>query len=138
MIKIIKYFEEIFAVIGGFIGFFIGGFNGLIYALLSFMIIDYITGLTIGILTKKLSSKIGFKGIFKKVIILVLVGVANIIDNQILKSGNALRTATIFFYIANEGISILENAATIGLPVPKKLTNVLEQLNQEKENDDAL
>ena len=85
----------------------------------------------VAILEKQLSSEIGFKGIFKKVLIFILVGAAHIIDYKVLGNGSVIRTAVIFFYISNEGISILENASKIGLPIPQKLRNILEQLRKD-------
>jgi toxin secretion/phage lysis holin len=121
-----------FAVIGGWLGFFLGGFDGFIYALVAFVVVDYITGVMAAILNKKLSSEIGARGIFKKVLIFLMVGIGNIIDSYLIGSGSTIRTAVVFFYISNEGISIVENAAAIGLPVPDKLRAVLEQLNKEE------
>ncbi len=123
---------------GGWIGYFLGGCDGLIVALLCFVAVDYITGLMCAVSDKKLSSKAGFKGICRKVLIFTLVGVANIIDIQIIHTGSVLRTAVIFFYLSNEGVSLLENAAHLGLPIPKKLKEVLEQLHDKhiKEEDD--
>jgi len=122
-----------FAAIGGFMGWFLGGFDGFLYALLVFVIIDYLTGIMLAIIQKKLSSEVGFKGIFKKVLIFCLVAIGHIIDTHLLKQGSIIRTAVIFFYLSNEGISILENAALIGLPVPQKLKDILEQLKEKKE-----
>ncbi len=104
--------------IGGFMGSFIGGVDGFLYALIVFVIIDYITGVIVGIIQKKLSSEIGFKGICKKVLIFLLVGVGSIVDTKIIGEGNVVRTAVVFFYLSNEGISILENVANIGLLIP--------------------
>ena len=130
-----KTLQLYFAFLGGFLGFFIGEINGLLIALVLFCVIDYITGVMNAIAHKKLSSVIGFKGIFKKVMIFFLVGIANIIDTQILKDGSILRTATIFFYLSNEGISILENSSCLGVPFPTKLKSILEQLKEDKGND---
>ena len=127
------------AAMGGFVGWFLGGFDGFLYALLVFVVIDYITGLMAAFFQKKLSSETGFKGICKKVAIFCLVGIGHIIDAQVIGNGSVLRTAVIFFYLSNEGISIIENVAVIGLPVPKKLIEVLEQLHdeaEETENDE--
>lgn len=126
-----------FAAIGGWLGWFMGGCDGLLYALIAFVAADYITGVMCAIIDKKLSSEVGFKGIFKKVLIFILVGVANILDVQVIGSGCVLRTAVIFFYISNEGVSLLENAGHLGLPIPAKLKDVLEQLHDraEKENE---
>lgn len=107
-----------------------GGFDGFLYALIVFVVVDYVTGVMVGILNKELSSQIGFRGIFKKVVIFSLVAVAHIIDTHVIGNGSVLRTAVIFFYLSNEGISILENAVKIGLPIPEKLKNVLEQLKE--------
>ena len=126
--------QLIFTAIGGYLGYILGGLDGFLYALIIFVVIDYITGLMAAIVERKLSSEIGFKGIFKKVLIFLLVAVGNIIDNNLIGTGGAVRTAVIFFYISNEGISIIENSTRIGLPVPEKLKDVLEQL-QHKDGD---
>ena len=120
--------QLVFAAIGGWLGWFLGGCDGLLYALIAFVVVDYVTGVMCAVVDKKLSSAVGFRGIFKKVLIFLLVGVANILDAQVIGTGCVLRTAVIFFYLSNEGISILENTAIIGLPVPQKLKDVLEQL----------
>lgn len=134
MKNIIETIKMIFASIGGWIGWMLGGADGFLYALITFVVIDYLTGIMASILEQKLSSEVGFRGIFKKVLTFVLVGVAHIIDFYIIGSGSAIRTAVIFFYISNEGISILENTAKIGLPIPERLKNVLEQLKEENRN----
>lgn len=118
------------AAVGAWLGWFLGGMDGLIYAMIVFVIADYATGVLCAVSDKHLSSEIGFKGICKKVLIFVLIGVANLIDIYIIKSGSMLRTATIFFYLSNEGISLLENAAHLGLPVPQKIKDILKQLNE--------
>ena len=123
-----------FATIGGFIGWFWGGCDGLIYALITFVVIDYITGVMCAIVSKNLSSEIGFKGLFRKVLIFMLVGIANVIDMQIIGAGSALRVAVIFFYLSNEGISILENAAFLGVPIPDELKKVLKQIKNHDKN----
>lgn len=128
--------QLIFAAIGGWLGYFLGGCDGLLYALLAFVIIDYITGVMCAVIDKKLSSEVGFKGIFKKVLIFLLVGVANILDVQVIGTGSVLRTAVIFFYISNEGVSLLENAAHLGLPIPQKVKTVLEQLHERSESEE--
>ncbi|MCX7904154.1 MAG: phage holin family protein [Caloramator sp.] len=122
--------QLIFATIGGYIGYFLGGFDGFMYALITFVVIDYVTGLMVAVLERKLSSEVGFRGIFKKILIFVMVGIGNIIDIHVIKSGSAIRTAVIFFYISNEGISIIENSAKIGLPIPEKLKELLKQINE--------
>ena len=116
------------AGIGAALGDYLGSFDSLMYALLAFIVTDYVTGLLCAIVERNLSSAIGFKGICQKVFILALVGVANILDVHVVGGGCVLRSAVIFFYISNEGISIIENAARIGLPVPKKLQNMMKQL----------
>ncbi len=124
--------QFIFTAIGGWLGWFLGGCDGLLYALLAFVVVDYITGLMAAAVEKKLSSEVGFKGIFRKVVIFSLVAVGHIVDSYVIRQGSVLRTAVIFFYLSNEGISILENAARTGLPIPEKLKDVLEQLREEK------
>lgn len=119
------------ATIGAYIGYFLGGWDGFLYALVAFVVIDYVTGVMVAILEKKLSSRIGARGIFKKVMILSLVAVANIIDAQLIKSGSTIRTMVIFFYISNEGLSIIENAVKIGLPIPEKLKKVFLELGED-------
>ena len=121
--------QLIFAAVGGWLGYFLGGCDGLLYALISFVVIDYITGVMCAISDKTLSSAVGFKGICRKVLIFLLVGIGNIIDVQVLGSPGVLRTAVIFFYLSNEGVSLLENAAHLGLPVPDAIKTVLEQLH---------
>ena len=115
--------------LGGFLGWFLGGLDGFLYALIAFTVIDYITGVMCAIVDKNLSSAVGFKGICRKVLIFLLVGIGHIIDAQVIGSGSVLRTAVIFFYISNEGVSLTENAAHLGLPIPEKLKAVLEQLH---------
>lgn len=128
--------QIILAAVGGWLGYFLGGCDGLVYALILFVAADYITGVMCAAVDKRLSSEIGFKGICKKVLIFVLVGLANILDVQIIGTGCVLRTAVIFFYISNEGVSLLENAAHLGLPVPEKLKDILQQLHNHAEEVD--
>ena len=128
--------QLVFTAIGGGIGWFLGGWDGFLYALVAFVVIDYITGLMCAALDKKLSSEAGFKGIMRKVLIFVMVGIGHIIDTRILGDGSVLRTAVIFFYCSNEGLSVLENAAHIGLPVPNKLKEVLEQLHDRDDKEE--
>ena len=126
--------QLIFSAVGGWLGYFLGGCDGLLYALIAFVVIDYITGVMCAIINKQLSSEVGFKGIFRKVLIFLLVGIANIIDVQVIGTGAVLRTAVIFFYISNEGVSLLANAGHLGLPIPEKIKTVLEQLHDRAEN----
>jgi len=130
--------QFVFAAIGGWLGYFLGGCDGLLYALLAFVVADYLTGVMCALNDKTLSSEVGFKGICRKVLIFILVGIANILDVQVVGTGSVLRTAIIFFYISNEGVSLLENAGHLGLPIPVKLKAVLEQLHdraEEKEEE---
>jgi len=136
MKEIWNWIQIVFAAIGGGIGWFLGGADGFLYALIAFVVIDYITGVMCAIVDHKLSSEVGFKGIFKKVLIFIMVGVGNIIDVQVLGQAGVLRTAVIFFYLSNEGVSMLENAGHLGLPVPAKLKAVLEQLHDRSEKED--
>ena len=126
--------QLIFSGIGGWLGYFLGGCDGLLYALLAFVVIDYITGIMCAIADHSLSSEVGFKGICRKILIFLLVGIAHILDVHVIGSGGVLRTAIIFFYISNEGGSLLENSAHLGLPVPEKIKVVLEQLHDRSES----
>lgn len=128
--------QLIFAAIGGWLGYFLGGCDGLLYALIAFVVIDYITGVMCAISDHTLSTQVGFRGICRKVLIFMLVGIANVLDIYVLSSGSVLRTAVIFFYISNEGVSLLENAAHLGLPIPEKIKVVLEQLHDRSEKGD--
>lgn len=121
--------QFVFTMIGGWLGYFLGGCDGLLIALVMFVVMDYISGVMCAIADKNLSSEVGFKGICRKVLIFILVGIANILDVQVIGTGSVLRTAIIFFYISNEGVSLLENAAHLGLPVPDAIKKVLEQLH---------
>ena len=125
--------QMIFAAVGGWLGYFLGGCDGLLIALVVFTVVDYITGLMCAISDRKLSSEVGFRGICRKVLIFFLVGVANILDMEVIGTGSVLRTAIIFFYLSNEGVSLLENAAHLGLPIPQKLKDVLAQLHDRAE-----
>ena len=127
------------SAIGGWLGYFLGGVDGLMIALIVFMVLDYLTGLMCAVLDKKLSSAVGFRGIFKKALILIMVGIANVVDVHVVGTGSALRGAVICFYLSNEGLSLLENAAYIGLPIPEKLKEILSQLHHrtEKEAENA-
>ena len=131
MKNFIEAAQYAFAALGGALGAVMGGFDGFLYALVVFVVVDYITGLMAAV-EKKLSGEVGFKGIFRKVVIFCLVAVGHIVDTHVIREGSVLRTAVIFFYLSNEGISILENAARTGLPIPEKLKAVLEQLREEK------
>ena len=125
--------QLIFTAVGGWLGWFLGGCDGLLYALLVFVTLDYITGIMCAVADHKLSSEVGFKGICRKVLIFALVGIGHVVDAQIIGTGSVLRTAVIFFYLSNEGVSLTENAAHLGLPIPEKLKAVLEQLHDRAE-----
>lgn len=135
MDNVFNWIKAACAAIGGFVGWFFGGADGFLYALIAFVVMDYITGVMCAIVDKELSSEIGFKGIFRKILIFALVGVGHILDSQILGNpdGGALRTAVIFFYLSNEGVSVLENTAYLGLPIPEKLKDILAQLHDSGE-----
>ena len=122
--------------LGGWLGYFLGGFDGLLIALLVFVALDYVTGVMCAISDHKLSSAVGFRGICRKVLILMLVGIGHILDVHVVGTGSALRTAVICFYLSNEGISLLENASHLGLPVPDKLKTILEQIHGRSEKED--
>lgn len=128
--------QLVFAAVGGWLGYFLGGFDGLLYALITFMVVDYITGVMCAVVDKTLSSAVGFKGICRKVLILALVGIAHILDANVIGDGSVLRTAVIFFYISNEGVSLLENAAHLGLPIPEKMKEILAQLHGRADKTD--
>lgn len=129
------YGQTVIAVLGGWLGWFLGGLDGFLYALIIFVIIDYITGIMVAIINRELSSAIGARGIFKKILIFIIVAIAHIIDSRLIGDSSVIRTAVIFFYLSNEGISILENAARIGLPIPQKLKNLLAQLRDKGGNE---
>lgn len=128
--------QLVITAIGGWLGYFLGGCDGLLIALVVFVVADYITGVMCAIADKKLSSEVGFRGICRKVLIFILVGIANILDVQVIGTGSVLRTAVIFFYISNEGVSLLENAGYLGLPIPEKLKLVLKQLHDRAEDEE--
>ena len=129
--------QMVFAAVGGWLGYYLGGCDGLLLALVAFAAADYLTGVMCAVSDRKLSSNVGFKGICRKVLIFLLVGIANILDVHVIGTGSVLRTAVIFFYISNEGVSLLENAAHLGLPVPEKIKAVLEQLHDRAEKTES-
>lgn len=136
MEKIWRGIQAAIAAIGGAFAFFWGGLDNLLIALIVFAAVDYATGVLAAIIKKKLNSRVGFKGIAKKVLMFLIVGIANIVDVRLIQTGTAFRTATIIFYLANEGVSLLENSARCGLPIPKKLKDILTQLHDsEKETE---
>ena len=127
--------QFIFTAVGGWLGWFLGGCDGLLYALLVFVALDYTTGIMCAVADHSLSSAVGFKGICRKVLIFALVGIGHVLDTQVIGTGSILRTAVVFFYLSNEGISLVENAAHLGLPVPEKLKLVLEQLHDRSKKE---
>lgn len=129
--------QMVFAAVGGWLGYYLGGCDGLLLALVAFAAADYLTGVMCAVSDRKLSSNVGFKGICRKVLIFLLVGIANIVDVQVIGTGSVLRTAVIFFYLSNEGVSLLENAAHLGLPVPEKMKDILAQLHDRAENTES-
>ena len=128
--------QAVFTMVGGWLGYFLGGCDGLLFALVVFVAMVYITGVMSAAADQKLSSEVGFKGICRKVLIFMMVGIANVLDVQIIGNGSVLRTAVIFFYLSNEGVSLLENAGHLGLPIPSRLKVVLEQLHERSEDGD--
>lgn len=131
-----SWIQGLFAALGGWLGYFLGGCDGLLLVLVVFVVMDYVTGVMCAVSDKKLSSEVGFKGICRKMLIFMLVGIANVLDVQIIGIGSVLRTAVVFFYLSNEGVSLLENAGHLGLPIPEKLKQVLAQLHDRAEGDE--
>ena len=129
--------QLVFTAMGGWLGYFLGGCDGLLIALVLFAVVDYLTGIMCAVADKKLSSHVGLKGICRKVLIFLLVGIANIIDVQVIGTGSVIRTAVIFFYLSNEGVSILENAAHLGLPIPETLKAALAQIHDRTSDTDG-
>lgn len=125
--------QVVFTMAGGWLGYFLGGCDGLLFALVVFVVMDYITGVMCAAADRKLSSEVGFQGICRKVLLFLLVGMANVLDVNVIGTGSVFRTAVIFFYLSNEGLSLLENAGHLGLPIPAKLKAVLEQLHRQSE-----
>lgn len=128
--------DSIAGAVGAVLGFMYGEVSGLFWALIAFMALDYITGVIVAIIEKRLSSEVGFRGLAKKFLILVFVAVGHIADTYILGGTPAAMSAVMLFYIANEGISIIENATALGLPVPKKITGLMEQIRNKSESEE--
>ena len=125
--------KSILAAFCAVFGFVFGDFNGLMIALVALIVLDYISGVIAAAVEKKLSQEVGAKGIAKKIFMLLIVAVANIVDINVIGEGHVLKSVTVVFYIANECISLIQNAGRLGVPVPKKLLDVLEQLkNKDK------
>ena len=132
-----KIVKSVTAALGGLAGFMFGELDGLMIALIAFIVLDYITGILVGTAKRRLSSHTSFVGLVKKALILVIVAVAHIVDTQILGGQNSVfRSAACCLYIANEGLSILENCGKLGVPLPAKLRSVLEQLKNDSDKEE--
>lgn len=127
--------DGVIAAGAGLFAFLFGDITPLFWAVLAFMVLDYLTGVIVAIINKNLSSEIGFKGLAKKLLILVFIALAHILDVNVLGTYPVLQSAVMMFFLANEGISLIENAAKLGVPVPSKLLDVLKQLKQQGESD---
>ena len=136
MKEIWNWIQGVIAIAGGFLGWFLGGLDGFLYALIAFVVIDYLTGIMCAIADKKLSSEVGVRGLFRKILIFAMVGIGHLLDSLILGDGCVLRTAVFLFYLSIEGISVLENAAHLGLPIPQKLRDVLAQLHDRSDKEE--
>ena len=136
MSKVQIIIDSIAGAVGAVLGFMYGEVTGLFWALIAFMALDYITGVIVAVIEKRLSSEVGFRGLAKKFLILVFVAVGHIADTYILGGTPAAMSAVMLFYIANEGISIIENAAALGLPVPEKLKDIMEQIKTKGESEE--
>ena len=126
-------FKNIMAAVCTLISFLFGDMEGMLIALIALIILDYISGVIAAAVEKRLSSEVGAKGIAKKIFMLLIVALANIVDINVIGDGHVLKTVTVVFYICNVCISLIENAGRIGVPVPKKLLDVLEQLKNRDE-----
>ena len=135
MSKIQIMIDSIAGAVGAVLGFMYGEVNGLFWALIAFMATDYITGVVVAAINKQLSSEVGFRGLAKKLMILVFVSLGHIADMYVLGGTPVAMSAVMLFYIANEGLSIIENAGNLGLPVPKKLKDIMVQLKKESEEE---
>jgi len=123
------------ASVGAVFGYYIGGFDGFIRVLLAFVVLDYISALALAVKEHRLSSDIGFTGIFKKILIFAVVAVANLIENEIIYTGDMLRNAVVFFYLSNEGLSLLEKCATLDLPIPEGIRMALLKISNNKHDN---
>lgn len=127
--------KAFFALVGAFCGWFFGGLDSFLYLLIIFVVVDYITGVLSATISCEVSSSRGVKGIMKKMLIFLLVGMGNALDMALVGGTSPIRTAVIFFYLSNEGISILENITKIGLPVPQSLRRALGKLKEDEEDE---
>ena len=135
MDRFTEFMKLIFGGIVTAVSGFLGGMDGIMYALILFISADYITGVAVAVKQKKLSSEVGFWGLVRKGCILLLIGIAHYIDKCVLCNGDVTRTVTAMYYIGNEGISVLENCTSLGLPLPPKLIDVLEQIRSSGKGD---
>ena len=118
------------------LSFCFGDFDGLLIALIALMVFDYVTGVIRAAVNHDLCSSVGFKGIARKVLILALVAVGNLVDVHIIGDGSLCRSLVIGFYVANEALSIIENAIGLGLPVPKKLVTIIRDLKEKNDKEE--
>lgn len=132
MKTIFDLLPKVFGVLGSVLGFLLGGLDGYLYTLLGLIVIDYLTGLALALARRQVSSEVGFVGMMKKMLVLMMVALGHLLDQNLLGGGATLRTAVIFFYAANEAISITENLGCLGFPIPAKLKQVLAQLSEEE------
>lgn len=130
-----NYFDMVCGLFGGVVTYLLGGFDTALQVILLFMILDYITGIIASALNGGLNSEVGAKGLAKKAGIIIMIILGSLLDRLTMNDEFIFRNVVIFFFIANEGISITENLGRIGLPIPEKIKNVLEQLKEEKESE---
>ena len=130
-----KVFNSIVAIVATFLTYIFGGWDAALSILIIFMVLDYLTGVIYAYTVKSLNSEVGFKGLIKKCMILVVLIIGVMLDRMLGNGTWVFRTLVCYFYIANEGISLLENVANIGIPIPNKIRNALEQLNKDEESE---
>lgn len=133
MDKLKLFLDGLIATCASLFAFLYGDITPLFWAVLAFMVLDYITGVIVAITKHELSSEIGFKGLAKKFLILIFIALAHILDVNVLNTFAVLQSAVMMFFIANEGISLVENAAKLGLPIPSKFLDILKQLKKQGE-----
>lgn len=131
-----KHFNGIVAILATFFTYLFGSWDLALQVLIVFMILDYGTGVLYAYLTDQLNSEVGFKGLVKKCMILVVLIIGVMLDRIVGNGTWVFRTLVAYFYIANEGISLLENVGNIGIPIPNKIRNALEQLNKDDEESE--